>query len=45
MFGNDLFMVFGETFQALSTLNARVLKSPVLEGPETDDRRYRIDAT
>ena len=45
MFSKGLFSDFGETFEALSTLNARVLKSLVLEDPETDDRRHRIDAT
>jgi hypothetical protein len=45
MFSKALFVAFGETFQALSTLNARVLKSPVLEDPEADDHRHRIDDT
>jgi hypothetical protein len=44
MFQKDLYAAFGETFPALSTLIARVLKSPVLEDPEADDHRQRIDA-
>jgi hypothetical protein len=40
----DLYAAFGETFPGLSTLIARVLKSPALEEPEADDRRQRLDA-